>query len=122
MLEGMQQSLSTVLPATLALVAALHDFATAFQISYPFQQSLYRIGAPFRNFLTLEDVTDPVKTEVRRFKPKVLALSILAFIASAGWLGCFVYGVYLGNVEYAVGCLVTSLSWVRILPCLSLMP
>lgn len=63
--------------------------------------------------MTLEDVMNPLEGEVRRSKSKPRALSALAFIPSASWLGCFVYGVYLENTEYAVKCLISSFAWVR---------
>jgi hypothetical protein len=103
----------TVLSASLIAVAVVHDFVTTSSIPYPFKQSFRHLGAPFRNFLTLEDVMNPLEGEVRCSKSKSRALSALAFIASTSWLGCVVYGVYLENTEYAVKSLISSFAWVR---------
>lgn len=94
------------------MIAIVHDLR-AFFIPYPFKQSIRCLTAPFRNFLTLEDVMDPAKGEVRRSKSKPRVLSGLAFVASACWLGRFVYGVYLEDTEYAIKCLISTFTWVR---------
>ncbi|KAF8236776.1 pleiotropic drug resistance ABC transporter [Tricholoma matsutake] len=100
MSEGYEGSaLITLLPSGLMVIAILYDL------------SFRHLGAPFRNFLTLEDVMNPSESEVRCSKSKPRILSVLAFIASASWLGCFVYGVYLENTEYAFKCLISSCAW-----------
>jgi len=61
--------------------------------------------------VTLEDVTNPLECEVRSSKSRPRALSALAFIASAIWMGCLVYGIYVENTGYAVKCLISLFEW-----------
>lgn len=103
----------TVLPASFIVIAIVLDLS-AFFIPYPFKQSIRYLTAPFRNFLTLEDVMNPGEGEVRRSKAKPRVLSGLAFVASACWLGCFVRSLYLEDTEYAVKCLISTFTWVRV--------
>ena len=105
--------LTTVLPASLIVLSIVQNIVTTSCIPYPLKQSSHYLGAPFRNFVTLEDVTNPLGCEVRCSKSRPRALSALAFIASATWLGCLVYGIYMENTGYVVKCLIISFEWVR---------
>ncbi|KAG6813216.1 hypothetical protein H0H92_013103 [Tricholoma furcatifolium] len=47
----------------------------------------------------------------RKFTQKGRILSVLAVVASAGWLGCFVYGVVVQDIGYAARALLAFLTW-----------
>ena len=102
-----------VLSASLIVLSIIQNIVTTSCIPYPVKQSSRHLGAPFRNFVTLEDVTNPLECEGRSSKSRPRALSVLAFIASASWLGGLVYGIYVENTGYAVKCLISLFEWVR---------
>ncbi|KAF5385025.1 hypothetical protein D9615_001230 [Tricholomella constricta] len=108
--------LGTLLPGSFIILAIVNDVAKAIPVpKYLGKSSLNRLCAPLRNFVTNEDVMEPICTrEGRHFVLRTRVLSVLAFIASAGWLGCFVYGVILGDTSYASKALVAIFTWTYV--------
>ncbi|GLB35831.1 putative ABC transporter transmembrane region [Lyophyllum shimeji] len=105
--------LGVLLPACLILLAVVHDFANGSSGSKSLRGGLLNnLCSPFRNFLTIEDVMMPGhKRDVRRLILQSRVLITLASIASAGWLGCVVYGVTLADTTYVLRALVAMFTW-----------
>ena len=103
------------LPGGIIFVALLHDLASS--ISQPkFVRAVFRwLSSPFRSFLTLEDLLEPVDLTPRYPKPKNRFLVGLASILFASWMGCLVFRVYMDDHVYAVKSMVQSVSWVSLL-------
>jgi len=116
-----EHALRSLTPAIAILCSVAYDLAAVVPLSKPLTDTLYTLCSPFKNFIALEDLVDhiAVQDEPRHFRLKTLALSSLAFIAAAGWLGCFVYGLHLEQADYAFAALVTSLAWVSHNHCFS---
>ena len=78
-----------------------------------FIQAVFRcLSSPFKNFLTLEDLTEPVDLTPRCPKVKNRFLVGLASILCVSWMGCLVFRVYMDDHVYAVKSMIQSVSWV----------
>ena len=108
------QVLRSLIPAVPICCSVARDLAALLPLSKPLTDTLRALCSPFKNFIALEDLTDhvTVRDEPRHFKSKTLSLSSLAFIAAAGWLGRFVYGLHLEQADCAFTALIASLAWV----------
>ena len=104
-----------MLPGAIIFAVLLHDLASS--ISKPkFVQAFFRwLSSPFKNFLALEDLSEPIDLTPRYSKVKNRFLVGLASILFVSWMGCLVFRVYLDNHVYAVKPLVQSVSWVSLL-------
>ena len=100
------------LPGAIIFAVLLHDFASS--ISQPkFVRAVFRwLSSPFRNFLTLEDFSEPVDLTPRCFKVKNRFLVGLASILFVSWMGWLVFRVYMDDHVYALRSMVQSVSWV----------
>ncbi|KAF8078960.1 ATP-binding cassette transporter [Lyophyllum atratum] len=111
--------LGALLPGGFVLLAVVQDLAKAIPARKPLGKGLFnKFCAPFQNFLTIEDIVNPVygTAEARRFVLRARILNILASIALAGWIGCFVYGAILRDTDYALRALVAIFTWISIRP------
>ncbi|KAJ6621075.1 pleiotropic drug resistance ABC transporter [Mycena sp. CBHHK59/15] len=63
----------------------------------PPKSTLQILCSPFQNFLTLQDLQEPVGRPAARSRLKTISLVGLAFVQSAGWLAYFVYAWVLGD-------------------------
>ena len=100
------------LPGTIIFSAFLYDLASS--ISQPkFVRAIFRwLSSPFRNFLTLEDLSEPVDLTPRFSKVRNRFLVGLASILFVSWMGCLVFRVYMDDHVYAVKSMVQSVCWV----------
>jgi hypothetical protein len=100
------------LPGVIIFVALLHDLVSS--VSLPkFVRAVFRwLSSPFRNFLTLEDLLDPVDLTLRYSKAKNRFLVGLASILFVSWMGYLIFSVYLDNHGNAVKPMIQSVSWV----------
>ena len=90
----------------------MHDFVSS--ISQPkIVRAVSRwLSSPFRNFLTLEDLSEPVDLTPRYSKLKNRFLVGLASILFVSWTGCLVFRIIRDDHVYAVKSMVQSVSWV----------
>ncbi|KAK0233579.1 P-loop containing nucleoside triphosphate hydrolase protein [Armillaria fumosa] len=70
---------------------------------------------PFKNFLTLEDLADPIGELAMPSVPVTRALSVLACLQAFGWLGCLVYALVLNGASLSYTSLLAAFSWCYIL-------
>ena len=100
------------MPGVIIFVVLLHDLASS--VSQPkFVRACFRwLSSPFRNFLTLEDLSEPVDLTPRCPKMKNRFLVGLASILFVSWTGCLVFRVYIDDHVYVVKSMVQSVSWV----------
>ncbi len=70
--------------------------------------------APFKNFLTLEDLADPVGEPAVPSVTVTRALSVLACLQAFGWVGCLVYALVLNGASLSPTSLLAAFSWVGI--------
>ncbi|KDR85730.1 hypothetical protein GALMADRAFT_84830 [Galerina marginata CBS 339.88] len=103
--------LDTVLPASILLVALLLDLVRSIHYPKPLQSIWRWFSFPFRNFLTLDDLLEPVDRTPIDSKTKSRYLVGLAGVAFIGWVGCLTFGISGHNKEYAIKSLVYSISW-----------
>ncbi|KAK0481769.1 P-loop containing nucleoside triphosphate hydrolase protein [Armillaria novae-zelandiae] len=71
--------------------------------------------APFKNFLTLEDLADTIGEPAIPSVPVARALSVLACLQASGWLGCLVYALVLNGAPLSSTSLLAAFSWCYIL-------
>ncbi|KAH7930921.1 pleiotropic drug resistance ABC transporter [Leucogyrophana mollusca] len=88
-------ALDIVCPGVLITVVVLYDIITAVSFPKGIQLLWRHISAPFRSFLTLDDLEDPIDQELSKPVSIHRALAVLALINSVGWLASFVYALAL---------------------------
>ena len=94
----------------------MHDLASPISRQKSVRAALRWLSFPFKNFLSLEDLSEPVDSTPKCPKLKNRILVGLASLALVGWVGNLVFGVYIDDREYVVKSMVHSASWVSI-PC-----
>lgn len=107
--------LGTIIPTSFIFFAVFTAIVRAICIPLPkfVKRVLDAICGPFRNFLTPEEVMDTQCTAgVMTLIERTRALSIVALVASAGWIGCTVYGIVVKDIEYTFRALLAFMSWV----------
>ncbi|TFK41840.1 pleiotropic drug resistance ABC transporter [Crucibulum laeve] len=109
-----RELLATSLPCGFILLAFFHDIATTIRHPKPVRILYSRISSPFRNFLTLEDLDDPVDGTLRYDISKLRALACLACISSIVWAGCFTFAFYTEAPKQFIGSLVFSIAWAYV--------
>jgi hypothetical protein len=102
------------LRGAIVFAALLYDLASS--ISQPkFVRAVFRwFSSPFRNFLALEDLPEPVDLTSRWPKVKNRILVGLASIMFVGWSGWLGFSLYLDDHVYAVKSTVQLASWVSL--------
>ena len=107
--------ISYKLPGAIIFVALLHDLVSS--IPQPtFVRAVFRwLSSPFRNFLTLEDLPEPVDLSPKCLKAKNRLLVGLASILLVCWMSCLVFRVYMDDHVSAMKPMVQSVSWVSLL-------
>ncbi len=107
------------LALSVALIAftLIHDATSRLHLPKALNIAAASISAPFRNFLTLQDVEGPVDTPAIPSPLKVRTMSCLAFLQAAGWLGSLTYSAVLHDASHVVFSVVTAASWVCRHPC-----
>ncbi|KAG6873221.1 hypothetical protein C0995_001575 [Termitomyces sp. Mi166 len=104
--------LGTIIPTSFILSAVSIPITRAIPLPKALKRVLNTLCAPLRNFVTPEEVMDTrCATEVRTFIERTRTLSVLALVASAGWIGCTVYGFVVKNIQYAFRALLGFMSW-----------
>ncbi|TFK19978.1 pleiotropic drug resistance ABC transporter [Coprinopsis marcescibilis] len=94
-------SVSLAVRVTPALLLGLHLLATIFSATgwpVPVKNAWRSISRPFRNFLVLDDLLDPVDLELPKNPIAHRALSLLACIEAIGWCGCVGYSIYVESM------------------------
>ena len=100
------------LPGAIIFVALFHDLASSISQPKSLQTVFAWLSSPFRNFLALEDLSEPVDFTPRWPKLKNRVLVSLASVAFAGWVGWLAFGVYMDDHVYTMKSTVQSVSWV----------
>ncbi|KIK07255.1 hypothetical protein K443DRAFT_129256 [Laccaria amethystina LaAM-08-1] len=109
----------TFLPATLVLVDI---FCTLVGQLKCLRTRLHYLSAPFRNFLTLEDLLDPVDDQPRPTALQSRVLTALAAVSAAGWLARLVFTIWIGETQHAMRCLVCTVSWACVTIAIAIRP
>ncbi|KAJ6575411.1 pleiotropic drug resistance ABC transporter [Mycena capillaripes] len=88
----------------------VYDLTSRVQLP-KYSKSIWQtLSSPFRDFLTLEDLEEPVGDNARRSRSKVVYLVALGLLQCAGFLGCLVYALVSGQRGATVS-LLLSLAW-----------
>ncbi|KAG5732825.1 ATP-dependent bile acid permease, partial [Termitomyces sp. T112] len=107
--------LGTIIPTSFILSAILVAIVRTGPFPKPVKRILNALCAPFHNFLSPEEVMDSKSpTEARTMIERTRTLSILALLASAGWIGCTVYGLVVKDIEYVFRALSAFVSWAYV--------
>jgi hypothetical protein len=104
-----------VVSVLLVFLTVVYDLTS--KVDWPkYPKSIWQsLSSPFQNFLTLEDLAEPVGDRASRSRLKAAALVGLALLQCAGFLGCFVHTWVSGQRDGSVLLLLLSLAWVRVL-------
>lgn len=113
------ESVKTFLPATFVLV---HIFCTLVGQPKCLRTRLRYLSAPFRSFLTLEDLLDPVDDQPHPTALQSRVLTALATVSAAGWLARLVFTIWIGETQYAMRCLVCTISWACVTIAIAIRP
>lgn len=92
--------------------AALYDITSKTRPPKRPQKIWQILSSPFRNFLTLQDLEEPVGRAACRSRSKIACLVALGLLQSALYLGRFVFALVSGGPA-ATGLLLLCLAWVR---------
>jgi hypothetical protein len=97
-------------PATIIILAIVTDFLSRRQLPKIIQVVWSALSAPFRNFVTLDDVGGPFSDDFpQQVRINRLLVSV-ALVCSIGWLAYFGYAIALR--EPWTNALVASIAWV----------
>ncbi|KAG2022883.1 ATP-binding cassette transporter [Coprinopsis cinerea AmutBmut pab1-1] len=80
----------------------------------PLKNTWNAVSLPFRNFLTLDDLHDPVDLEPRDTTLQQRLLSLVSSIEAAVWAGCIGHAIYISNPEAILTSTAYLVSWVYI--------
>jgi hypothetical protein len=106
--------LSVVVPVCVIAISILADVIAALPIPKPLRDLHRRLAAPFRNFLTLQDLSEPPGgiVDVSASKTRILAVS--ACLASLSSLVYSVLQLFSDHRESAFRAGIISITWVGI--------
>ncbi|KAJ7786610.1 pleiotropic drug resistance ABC transporter [Mycena metata] len=99
-----------ILSLLLVSVTLVHDVTRVQPPTKHFQSLWQTLIPPFQNFLTLEDLEEPVGERASRSRLKTRCLVALGLLQSAGFLGCFVYALA-SEGRGATASLLLSIAW-----------
>ncbi|KAF8808123.1 pleiotropic drug resistance ABC transporter [Phlegmacium glaucopus] len=102
------------LPGGIIIAVLLHDLASSISQPKAVRTAFRWLSSPFKNFLALEDLSEPVDFTPRWPNLKNRILVSLASASFVGWVGCLVFGVYMDDRVYAMKSMVQSASWCYI--------
>ncbi|KAK1234881.1 hypothetical protein PQX77_001975 [Marasmius sp. AFHP31] len=102
-----------LLPTAVILYTLVHDILVSVKLPVPkiAQRAWIFLTSPFRNFLYLEDLEEPVKKLNGPPIATIRALTILPLVQSIGWLSCFVYACVSRDVPMIIQSLLVSITW-----------
>jgi len=104
--------LSILLPTGIVLLALILDIITSIKYPKVLRKAWIRFSSPFRNFMTLDDLLEPVGPTVKPSELRIRILAALAVVSLVGWLACLAYGVYSRDELYIIRALTFSICWV----------
>ncbi|KAJ7040325.1 pleiotropic drug resistance ABC transporter [Mycena alexandri] len=104
-----------ILSLLLISVTLVHDVTRVQPPTKHFQSLWQTLISPFQNFLTLEDLEEPVGDRASRSRLRTRCLVGLGLLQSAGFLGCFVYALA-SEGRGATASLLLSIAWPPITP------
>lgn len=97
-------------PAVITILAIVIDFLARRQLPKIIQVTWSALSAPFRNFITLDDVEGPFDDDFPQQIWIIRALVSIALLSSFSWLAYFGYTIVLQ--EPWTNALVASIAWV----------
>lgn len=106
--------LADVVSLLLVSFTLVYDLTSRVQLPKSSKSIWQTLSSPFRDFLRLEDLAEPVGDNARRSRAKVVYLVALGLLQCAGFLGCLVYALVSGQRGGAIVSLLISLAWVRV--------
>ncbi|KAJ7597443.1 pleiotropic drug resistance ABC transporter [Mycena floridula] len=80
------------------------------------------LAAPFRNFLTPDEMANVVKKSLLPSVVAVRVLPLLAISQVALWLACLIYALVVGDAKYALECAISTTSWLYVSLRIIMMP
>ena len=104
---------NTLLPGCVCLLLLLYDVSASVRWPPVVRRALRTLAAPFRDFLTLEDLeeqshrVEPPST----WKARVLVLG--SALEAVVWIGVLTYSVLVGDQGLSLHAAATATTWVR---------
>ncbi|PPQ63821.1 hypothetical protein CVT24_009771 [Panaeolus cyanescens] len=98
-------------PLLLIFLSLLRDLTSSITLPKPLKASYRLVSAPFRNFLTLDDLLEPVDRTPKPTKTENKWLVVLAAVGFLGWTSCLVYAFSTKNHSLIHQSMVFSISW-----------
>jgi len=97
-------------PTAIIILAILTDFLSRRKLPTVIQTAWTALSAPFRHFITLDDVEGPFDNDIPKQAWIYRTLVSIALFSSFGWLAYFGYALFLQ--EAWTEPLVASIAWV----------
>ncbi|PPQ81391.1 hypothetical protein CVT24_001829, partial [Panaeolus cyanescens] len=109
-------------PLILIFLSLLRDLTGSITIPKPIKASFCFVLTPFRTFLTLDDLLEPVDRTPKPTKTENKWLIVLAVVGFLGWTSCLVYAFSTKNYPFIHQSIVFSISWSYIILRISFKP
>lgn len=100
------------MPATIILIGIAFDLIVSLPFPFSVKKAWKWLTRPFRQFMTLDDLLEPIGPFVKISNATYRILSTLATLSIIGWLGCFAFGIYTNDVAYAIRAVIFVVCWV----------
>jgi hypothetical protein len=102
----------TLLPATIILLGIAYDLITSLPSILAVEKAWKWLTRPFRNFMVLDDLLEPIGPPVKVSNNTYRALSTLSVVSLVEWLGCLAFGIHTDDATRAVHALIFAICWV----------
>lgn len=106
------ETFGTLLPAVIILTALSHDIWTSTDHLRFLKKAWHVFSCPFQNFMTLDDLLEPVGPAAKVSWSKIRVLVALSTLSSIGWFGCLAFGFYTNDTYFTMRSLIFSICWV----------
>jgi hypothetical protein len=106
------REVGTAVPAVIIITALLLDIRSLIYCPRFLKNVYHGVSRPFQNFMTLDDLLEPVGPTAKVSVSKVRILMALSILSSVGWLGCFAFGFYTSDTSFTMRSFVFSICWV----------
>lgn len=109
--------LNVSLPLGIIFLSLFIDLVRSVPIPNPLRAAYRFLSAPFRNFLALDDLLEPVDRTPKSCKTENKSLVVLAGIQFLGWTSSLAYAVTTENHPLVIQSLLYTISWVCVAHC-----
>lgn len=102
--------LGLYIPASVICCVALYD---GLNLLNPFRSIFRFVAVPFSNFITLEDLREPIGKLSRPARWKIRTLRVLCLVEVFAWVATLVFSLTVHDAMYSIRAGASALLWVR---------